>query len=284
MAQSLRRRRCKLARPMPLPPPSPKSTALVTGASSGIGSAFARELAGRGLNVTLVARREDRLRSLAEEIGSSTGVRADYVKADVSSADGRAFLIAELRDRGHVVEVLVNNAGFGSAGRFQELDGDRETLMVRTNCEAIVALCAEYVPGMIDRGRGGVINVASTASFQPLPFQATYSASKAFVRTFTEALTADLHGTGVTATVLCPGPVPTEFGVEAGIDDGSWEGVPNFVMTSPEQNARAAVDGLDKGKRMVLLGPLNHVTATAGHYTPRSVLLGVVRRFYPIGR
>ena len=156
--------------------------------------------------------------------------------------------------------------------------------MVRTNCEAIVALCAEYVPGMIERGRGAILNVASTAAFQPLPFQATYSASKAFVLTFTDALTADLHGTGVTATALCPGPVPTEFGEQAGIDGGDWEGVPNFAITSPEQNAKAAIAGMDKGKRVVIPGPLNHVSAAAGHYTPRSVLLGVVRRFYPIGR
>jgi short-subunit dehydrogenase len=267
---------------MALPPPGESSTAVVTGASSGIGAAIARELAGRGHNVTLVARREDRLRSLAEEIERDHGVRADVAAADISTDEGRAGLIAELADRGRDVEVLVNNAGYGSAGRFQDLDAGKEARMVRTNCEAIVALCGEYVPAMVRRGRGGVLNVASTASFQPLPYQATYSASKAFVRTFTDALTGDLHGTGVTATALCPGPVPTEFGDVAGIDD--WEGLPGFVMTSPEQNAAAGVDGLDRGKRVVITGPLNHLSATAGHYTPRSVLLGLVRRFYPVGR
>jgi hypothetical protein len=193
-------------------------------------------------------------------------------------------LVAALRDGGHDVEVLVNNAGFGSAGVFQELDGDKETLMVRTNCESVVALCAEYVPGMVDRGRGAVLNVASTAGFQPLPRQATYSASKAFVLTFTEALTGDLHGTGVTATVLCPGPVPTEFTEVAGIGDGEWDGVPKFAITSPEQTAAAAVKGMEKGKRVVIPGAFNHLSATAGQYTPRSLLLGVMRRFYPVGR
>jgi hypothetical protein len=269
---------------MALPPPGENSTCVVTGASSGIGAEIARELARRGQNLTLVARREERLRTLAAELERDHGIRAEVVVADIATDEGRAGLVAELRERGRDVEVLVNNAGFGSAGRFQKLDADREALMVRTNCEAIVALCAEYVPGMVDRGRGGVLNVASTASFQPLPYQATYSASKAFVRTFTEALTGDLHGTGVTATALCPGPVPTEFGAVAGIDDGEWDGVPDFAMTTPQQNAAAGVEGLEKGRRVVIPGLLNHVTAAAGTYTPRSLLLGLVRRFYPVGR
>jgi short-subunit dehydrogenase len=267
---------------MGLPQPEQGSTALVTGASSGIGVELARELAGRGHDVTLAARREDRLRSVAADIERDFNVRADIVAADISTDEGRAALINALADKN--VEILINNAGYGSAGRFQSLDGDREARMVRTNCEAIVALCAEYVPAMIERGRGAILNVASTAAFQPLPFQATYSASKAFVLTFTDALTADLHGTGVTATALCPGPVPTEFGEQAGIDGGDWEGVPSFAITSPEHNAKAAVAGMDKGKRVVIPGHLNQVSAAAGHYTPRSVLLGVVRRFYPIGR
>ena len=269
---------------MALPPPSDSSTCLVTGASSGIGAEIARELARRGLNVTLVARREDRLRELAEEIGRDHGVRAEIVAADIATEEGRAGLIDAVRSNRRDVDVLVNNAGFGSAGRFQSLDGDRETLMVRTNCEAIVALCAEYVPAMTGRGRGGVLNVASIAAYQPIPYQATYSATKAFVLTFTEALSADLHGTGVTATALCPGPVPTEFGTSAGIDDGEWDGIPDFVLTSAEHNASAGVGGLDRGRRVVVPGPFNVAMTAAGQYTPRSLLLGVVRRFYPVGR
>jgi uncharacterized protein len=269
---------------MALPPPAENSIAVITGASSGIGAEIARELARRGHSVTLVARREDRLRALADELSRGHGVRADVIAADVSTGEGRAAMIDRLRDDGRDVEILINNAGFGSGGRFQDLDGDKETEMVRVNCEAVVALSSEYVPRMVERGRGAVLNVASTASFQPLPFQATYSASKAFVRTFTEALTADLHGTGVTATALCPGPVPTEFGQVAGIDEGNWEMLPSFATTSPEQTAAAAVQGLEKGKRVVIPGALNHVSAAAGHYTPRSVLLGVMRRFYPVGR
>jgi short-subunit dehydrogenase len=129
-----------------------------------------------------------------------------------------------------------------------------------------------------------VLNVASIAAYQPLPYQATYSASKAFVLTFSEALSADLHGTGVQVTALCPGPVPTEFVETAGIGDGEWEGIPSFVLTSPEHNAAAGVAGMEKGRRVVVPGPLNQVSSMAGHYTPRSVLLGLVRRFYPVGR
>jgi hypothetical protein len=269
---------------MALPPPSESSTSVVTGASSGIGAEIARQLAARGLNLTLVARREDRLRTLAEELGREHRVRAEVVGADIASEEGRARLFAELESSGRDVDVLVNNAGYGSAGRFQSLDGEKETLMVRTNCEAVVALCARFVPEMVDRGRGAVLNVASVAAYQPVPYQATYSASKAFVLTFSEALSADLHGTGVQVTALCPGPVPTEFGQNAGIDDGEWEGIPRFVLTSPEHNAAAAVSAMEKGRRVVVPGPLNQVTTVAGHYTPRSVLLGIVRRFYPVGR
>jgi short-subunit dehydrogenase len=267
---------------MALPRPGENSTCVVTGASSGIGVEFARELAKRGQNLTLVARRAERLRALAEELERDHGVRAEVSVADIATDEGRAGLIAELAERGRDVEVLVNNAGFGSVGRFQEIDADKETLMVRTNCEAIVALCGEYVPKMVERGRGGVLNVGSTASFQPLPFQATYSASKAFVLTFTEALSADLHGTGVTATVLCPGPVPTEFTEVAGIGNGSWDDVPGFMVSTPEKNAAAGIHGLEKGKRVVIPGLANHVSATAGQYTPRALLLGVMRRFYPV--
>jgi short-subunit dehydrogenase len=267
---------------MALPPPGESSTCVVTGASSGIGAEFARELARRGQNLTLVARRAERLRTLADELERDHGVRAEVSVADISTGKGRAGLVAELAQRGREVEVLVNNAGFGSAGRFQELDATKETLMVRTNCESIVALCGEYVPKMVERGRGGVLNVGSTASFQPLPFQATYSASKAFVLTFTEALSADLHGTGVTATVLCPGPVPTEFTEVAGIGDGTWDDVPGFMVSTPEHNAKAGIRGLEKGKRVVIPGLANHVSATAGQYTPRALLLGVMRRFYPV--
>ena len=269
---------------MALPAPSESATALVTGASSGMGADMARELAARGHHVTIAARREDRLRELAAELERDHGVRVDVVAADVSSIEGRRSLIDAIRANGRDVEILINNAGYGSAGKFQDLDVEMETAMVRTNCEAIIALCGEYVAGMIERGRGAILNVGSIAGYQPIPRQATYSATKAFVITFTEALTADLHGTGVTATALCPGLVPTEFGAAAGIDEGGWDQFPGFIKTSPEENARAAIEGMDKGKRTVLLGVFNRVSAMSGHYTPRTALLRVMRKYYPVGR
>jgi short-subunit dehydrogenase len=262
-----------------LPPPDPSSTCLVTGASSGIGAEIACELARRGHGVTLSARREDRLNALAGELADS-GVRVEVIACDVTDPGSRARLIARLDELGLAVEVLVNNAGYGSGGRFHELDGDSEVQMVRTNCEAVIAFCAEYVPRMVERGRGGVLNVGSTAGYQPLPRQATYSATKAFVNNFTDALAADLHGTGVTATSLRPGPVATEFGDASGMED-EFSMLPSFLLDGAEEVARAAVDGLDKGRRAVAPGVIGHL-APAGQYAPRGVLLAALRRFYPV--
>src|SRR4051812_19918705 len=235
--------------PMALPPPSPSSTCLVTGASSGIGAEIARDLARRGHGVILSARREDRLRALADDLAGED-VRVEVIACDVTDADSRAALIAKLADAGLDVEVLVNNAGYGSGGRFQDLDGASEVRMVQTNCEAIIAFCAEYVPKMIERGRGAILNVGSTAGYQPLPRQATYSATKAFVNNFTDALYTDLGGTGVTATSLRPGPVETEFGEMAGIGE-EFSSLPSFLMDSSADVAAAAVEALDDGKRTV---------------------------------
>ncbi len=268
---------------MALPVPSPDATAVVTGASSGIGADIARVLAEHGHGVTLVARREDRLTALAEEIESKLHVRADAIGCDLSDATAREGLVAEIRARGLDVSILVNNAGFGSAGRFQELDLDGELRMVRTNIEAVVHLCGEYVPGMVGRGEGGVLNVASTAAFQPLARQSTYSASKAFVLSFTEVLSSDLKGTGVTATALCPGPVKTEFTDQhEGFDPAA--STPDFIWMSAEDCARAAVKGLERGKRVVVPGVGNRIGTLAGQHAPRSVLLAATRRFYPLGR
>ncbi|MEA2129837.1 MAG: uncharacterized protein QOJ85_2728 [Solirubrobacteraceae bacterium] len=264
---------------MALPSPTPSSTCLVTGASSGIGAEIARDLARRGHGVTLSARREDRLQALADDLADS-GVRVEVIACDVTDADSRAALIAKLAEDGLDVEVLVNNAGYGSGGRFQDLDGDSEVRMVQTNCEAIIAFCAEYVPKMVDRGRGAILNVGSTAGYQPLPRQATYSATKAFVNSFTDALHEDLSGTGVVATSLRPGPVATEFGETAGVED-EFSSLPGFLIDTPADVAKAAVDALDKGRRAVGPGVVGRL-AVAGQYAPRSVLLPALRRFYPI--
>jgi hypothetical protein len=266
---------------LPLPSPDPARTCLITGASSGIGVEIARELARRGHGVTLVARREQRLRELADELASQHGVRAEAIPCDVSDADARQRMVAAVASLGLAVEVLVNNAGFATIGRFQELVAERELLEVRTNIDAVVALCAAYVPAMVERGRGAVLNVASVAGYQPLPRQATYSASKAFVLNFTEALHSDLSSTGVTVTALCPGPIRTEFLEAAGREEVAELG-PSFVWMPPAKVASAAVGGLERGRRVVVPGALNRVSATAGRHTPRNLTLPLMRRFWPL--
>jgi short-subunit dehydrogenase len=256
------------------PSESELGTALVTGASSGIGVALARELASRGHALTLVARRADRLREMAAEIGGQHGVRVEWISMDLVDASERDGLADEVASRGQVVDVLVNDAGMGTSGLFHELPLEREIQMIRLNVETMVALCGAFVPGMVERGKGGVLNVASVSGFMPVPQQATYSASKAFVLTFTEALRLDLHGTGVTATALCPGPVKTEF-------EGIIDGLPSALFIDPARVARDAIDGLEHDRRTVIPGALNKFNAVSGKHTPRSVFMPFARRFWP---
>jgi short-subunit dehydrogenase len=266
---------------MALPAPSEDSAALITGASSGIGADIARALASRGHNVVLVARRADRLSALASEL-SAHRVRAEAIDCDLQDREARARMLDELDALGLRVDGLVNNAGFGTAGLFQRLDGEREAEMVRVNCEAVVALCGHFVPKMAERGTGAILNVASIAGFQPLPTQATYSASKAFVLNFTQALGADLHGTGVSATALCPGPVKTEF-VDVARLQREASALPEFAWVASQDVAEAGVRGMEDGKGVVVPGAVSRLSALGGQFTPRSLLLGLGRRVYRLG-
>ena len=263
---------------MALPPPSPDATCVVTGASSGIGVEVARELTRRGYRVTLVARREERLHELAAELGEGAEVHA----ADVSDPAARQGLAEALAARGAEVAVLVNNAGFATSGPFVKADRNRELEMVRTNVEAVVDLCALFVPAMAQRGIGAVLNVASTAAFQPLPMQAAYAASKAFVLSFTESLHAELGGTGVAVTALCPGPVKTEFADVAEIP--GHDALPGVFWGSADEVARAGIDGLERGKRVVIPGALNRAGAVGGQHAPRSLFLRLAARAHPAAR
>ncbi len=267
---------------MALNPPTPTSTCVVTGASSGIGVDIARELARRGRGVTLVARREGRLKVLADELSTAHGVRAEVVAADLSDPDSRQAMVDEIAGRGLTVDVLVNNAGFGTNRRIDDAERDVELSMIRTNIEAVADLCYLYVPEMVGRGAGAVMNVASTAAFQPIPGQTGYAATKAFVLSFTDALHEELSGTGVTATSLCPGPVRTEFFDVATEGKSDSIRTPSFVWMSSEDTARAGVEGMLRGRRVVIPGPLNRMTAILGAHTPRSLLLPMLRRFYPL--
>ncbi len=247
---------------------------MITGASSGIGAAIARELASRGHGVTLVARRRERLEALAGELADSHRVRAEAISADLGEAAGRDGLAAQCEELGLTVEILVNNAGFGGSG-----DRQRLVSMVELNCVALLDLQERYRSPMVDRGRGAVINIASTAAFQPLPGTATYAATKAFVLSLSEAAHQELKGTGVTVTAVCPGPVRTEFMEAAGLD-AAEDQVPGVFWTSAEAVAKAAVDAAESGKRAIVPGLLNRAGAITGQHTPRMLMLPIAKRIW----
>jgi hypothetical protein len=267
--------------PRPEPHPERRPTA-VTGASSGIGAEVARELARRGHGVTLVARRQDRLKSLADDLAAEHGIRAEVLAADLRDPSSRGAMPAELEQRGLIVEILVNNAGFSTMGPVQTADRDAELSMVGTNIEAVVDLCTLFVPGMVTRHRGAILNTASTAAFQPLPGQAVYGASKAFVLSYGRALGSELKGTGVTVTTLCPGPVETGFAEASGLSDAeAAQSLPKFMWVPPVDVARSAVDAMEAGRSVVIPGPANRVGAVLGHLAPKSLILPLLARQHP---
>ena len=247
-------------------------TALVTGASAGIGVEFARQLSARGHELVLVARREDRLRALADSLPT----RSHVVSADL--ALDAAGLKRKVDALGVQVDVLVNNAGFGLRGRFADLPVERQAEMVRLNCEAVVTLTGAFLPGMLERGRGGVITVASTAGMQPLPYEATYGASKAFALNFTEALNAEVRGSGVRVLAVSPGPVPTEWQQVAGYDEAGGEMMPGAIQA--DQVVREALRAYDRRKRSMVPGRFFRNFMRVNAVTPRGLKLAVSERMY----
>lgn len=265
---------------MPLPPPSSNSTAVVTGASSGIGADIARELAARGYGVTLVARREDRLRELADELGH--GVRVEVIACDVADADARARLFDEIADRGLTIDILVNNAGIGTIGAVEKSTVADEIRQVRVNVEAVIDLSTRAVQQMVPRGRGAILNVGSTAGFHPFPGQAGYAGTKAFVKTYTEGLRGELAGTGVTVATLHPGPVRTEFLEAAGMDEKTFaESFPKFLWMPSREVAKVGVDALEHDRGEVIAGVQNIVSTKIFQALPRPLLLKVLSSQHP---
>jgi short-subunit dehydrogenase len=246
--------------------------ALVTGASSGIGAGIAKQLSQRDYELVLVARRAERLEQLASDLPGP----AHVITCDLASE--ASFLPAKVAGLGLQVDVLVNNAGFGTHGHFKDIDAVREAEEVRLNCEAVVTLTHAFLPRMIERRRGGVITVASTAGMQPIPYEAVYSASKAFARTFSDALSGELRGTGVRVLCVNPGPVPTEWQRVAGYDEDWVPPVPGKI--SAEQVAREAVQAFERGKRTIIPGFVIRWFVRINKPAPLPIKMRVLERMY----
>jgi len=253
----------------------PTDVALVTGASSGIGEALARRLARDGHGLVLVARRTDRLERLAAEVAAAHGIRAQALPADLVRPGAVAALLDEVARRDLQVDWLVNNAGFGTQGRFHALPVERELEEIALNVEALVELTGRCLPAMVSRGRGVVMNVGSVGSYLPSPYMATYTATKAFVLSFTEAIAAELAGTGVSVLCVCPGFTRTEFQDHVDVDESS---VPKLLWYTAEQVADEAVQAVGKGA-VVVNGLLNRAMLVPLKFMPRSLVVRAAAGF-----
>ena len=243
---------------------------LITGASAGLGVEFARICAERGDEVALVARRRDRLEALAKELGGKVHIFA----ADLSQPDAGASLINAVEAEGLTVDTLINNAGFGGGGRFEKVDLDRQRQMIDLNVRTLTELSRLVLTAMLERKRGAILNVASTAAFVPGPGSAVYFATKAYVLSFTEALHQELNGSGVKVSALCPGATATEFGVAAGYKGKQLE----RFKADPRAVAQAGLDGLEANKAIVIPGFGNKATAQVGRFLPRAAVRRLVAR------
>lgn len=264
---------------MSLPEPQSNARAVVTGASSGIGRQLARQLAARGHSLILVARRVDKLETLADELRKPHDIEVDLRPCDLADREARAQFRDELAAT--EISILCNNAGFATFGQLTESDPERECEELEVNSVAVQDLTLAVLPGMVERGSGAILIVGSTAGHQPLPRNATYSASKAFANTFSESLHSELQGSGVSCTLLAPGPVRTGFAEAANISEVDGLGG-RFVWQDANTVAQLAVEGMARGKRLVVPGAMAHLATVGGRHTPRSVLLPMVK--HVIGR
>jgi len=249
------------------------NTTLITGSSSGIGAAFARKLAMRGRNVLLVARSEDKLITLCNELGRISGVRAQYFALDLTEPDARLTLFEETKRRGLEIDMLVNNAGFGSMGDFARLDLSNELKMIDLNLTALVELTHHFLIPMRERKQGTIINVASTAGFQSVPYMATYAATKAFVLSFSEALWEENRKHGVQVMALCPGVTETNF-----FEASKMDRPPMRTIQTAEEVVDVALRGLARGKSSVVSGWTNFLMVETERFVPRSMVIKLTGR------
>ena len=249
------------------------NTTLITGASSGIGEAFARRLAALGRNVFLVSRSEDKLVTLCNELGRTNRVRAQYCVLDLSQPESPALLFQEAEKRGLEVEMLINNAGFGSMGDFVKLDLARDLNMIDLNVKSLVELTHLFLGPMRARKKGSIINVASTAGFQPVPYMATYAATKAFVLTFSEAVHEENKPYGIEVLALCPGVTETNF-----FEASRGHKPPARVAQTPDEVVDTALRALGSGKGHVVSGWSNFLMIEAQRFVPRSAVVRLAGR------
>jgi short-subunit dehydrogenase len=241
-----------------------EGTALVTGASSGIGRAFVRELAARGMNCILVARNADALHGLEREIKSAHGVRAEVIVADLSQPDASAKIAKDVTARGFSVDLLVNNAGFMTHGHFESISAERDHNQVMVNCAAMVGLSHAFLPAMLARNDGGVINVASIAGFQPIPHMAVYAATKAFVISFSVALWDECRGRNVRVVALCPGTTDTPL-----FEVNDAQAAALGKKRTPEQVVATGLKGLEKGRSLIVDGTMNSLLSNGPRLIPK---------------
>jgi uncharacterized protein len=252
-------------------------TALITGASSGIGEQFAYALAGRKYDLALTARREDRLVKVAERARQLGASRVEIVAIDLGERTAPQQIYDRLTALPLQIDYLVNNAGFGTSGLFHRLPLDREVAEIELNVTALVALTRLFLPAMVERRKGTIINVASTAAFQAISYMSTYAATKAFVLSFTEALAGELANSGVKVTALCPGPVRTEFQAVAHNEHGR---VPEFAYVDAATVAEQGISAAESGRAVHIAGVFNFVGAQASRFLPRAVVNRITRGFY----
>jgi short-subunit dehydrogenase len=251
--------------------------ALVSGASSGIGESFVRALGARDHDIVAVARRRDRLESIARQVRQRYRVNVHVIALDLSTSAGIEDLTGALDSMGLVPDVLVNNAGFGSYGPFAQLSLERELRMIDVNVRALVALTGHFLPRMIDRGSGAILQIASTTAFQPVPYMAVYGATKAFVLSFSEAVARECDGSNVRVLAVCPGHTPTEFQAISGVDQRPTR----TSAQSADDVVREALAALDRGRsHVVVTGAPNRLTTQIPRVLPRRVMSWIVERAF----
>ncbi|MGF1499360.1 MAG: SDR family NAD(P)-dependent oxidoreductase [Elainellaceae cyanobacterium] len=260
-------------------------TALITGASYGIGETFANELAARGTHLVLVARSVDRLNALADALRQQHQVQVEVIPQDLTQPDGPSLVYQTVKQRGLDIDLLINNAGFGDYGAFSERQRDRQLDMVRLNVLALVDLTHQFLPDMQQRRAGNIVNIASVAAFQPIPYMSVYAATKAFVLSFSEALWAETQPYGVRVLAVCPGPTETQFFKQAGFPQSFASSTPQ-AMSQPEVVVRDTLKALAKNSPTVVNGGLmNNLIVNLPRFLPRpAIVRAVANQFRPPSR